>query len=183
LRSATLVNGFMSRHSLNRQVQSDWALVRTDLNGLAKTYGLSWEWNRDVKQTTNSSGPSQLSDDEIGKLILRIESGGDSFRTTLTEALLLQPYDRTLGESRLNDAVRGLKKDTDQLRIQFDDRQPIIRHLERLLSQVTTIDGLLTGNLKANQPMQNDWSKLRADVAELASVFKLEVNWQPATQN
>ena len=179
LRQATLVNGFMVRHRLNRQVQNDWVAVKTDLNGLASVYGLRWDWNRTVSQTTNLSGSLQMSDGDIGTLIERIETGGDTFRTSLTEAFALSSYDRTMTESQMNDAVRSLKKDTNQLRIQFDNRQPIVGNVERVLSRATPIDSYLQSNLRTNQ-VQNVWQILRADINRLAGAFNLSVNWRNA---
>jgi hypothetical protein len=179
LRQATLVNGFMTRNRLNRQVQNDWTAVRTDLNGLASAYGLQWDWNRTVSQTTNASGSLQMSDGDIGKLIQRIETGGDTFRTSLTEAFASSPYDRTFNESQMNNAVRSLKKDTNQLRIEFDNGQPLASYVERLLSRATPIDTYLQGNLQTNQ-VQNDWQTLRADLNRLAGAFNLAVNWRNA---
>lgn len=174
LRPATLVNGFMLRNRLNRQVQNDWVAVRTDLNGLANAYGLNWDWNRKESKTTNSSGSLQLSDSDISKLIQRLETGGDVFRTSLTEAFALSPYDRTFNEAQINDAVRALKKDTDQLRIQFDDRQPILSNVERVLSSATVINTYLRSYLKTNR-LENDWGALRSDMNKLASAFNLSV--------
>lgn len=175
LRLATLIDGFLSRHQLNKQVRSNWVAVKSDLNGLAKAYGLSWDWNQQAAQSNASNGSAQLSQVEIGKLIQRIETGGDKFRTTLTEAMGQQPYDRTLGESRLNDFVRSFKKDTDQLRIQFDDRRPIGPYVERLLSGAATIDSFLQGSFMNSPSMHDDWSNLRTDLTRLASAFNLVV--------
>ncbi len=166
LRLATLINGFLDRYPLNRQVHSDWAVVRTDLNGLAKAFGLTWHWNREAARSV-ASGRVQLSGVEIGKIIQRIEAGGDTFRTSLTEAVALQPYDRTLGESRLNDAVRGFQKETHQLRIQFEDRQPIGPYVDRLFSRATSIESFLRGNFKNSQALHDDWLTLRADLNKL----------------
>ncbi len=177
LRPATLVNSFMSRNRLNRQVQNDWVAVRADLNGLASAYGLNWDWNRKESKTTNSSGSLQLSDSDIGKLIQRLETGGDTFRTSLTEAFALSPYDRTFNEAQINDAVRGLKKDTDQLRIQFDDRQPIISNVERVLARATVINTYLSSYLQTNR-LESDWGAVRTDMNKLASAFNLSVNWE-----
>jgi hypothetical protein len=41
LQSASVINRFMARNPLNRQVQSDWVQVRSDLNSLSAAYGLT----------------------------------------------------------------------------------------------------------------------------------------------
>lgn len=183
LRLATLIDGFLKRYSFNSQVQSDWAVVRTDLNRLATAYGLSWEWNRQAARPTAPSGSMQVSDVDIGKLIQRIETGGDRFRTTLTEAFAQQPYDRTFDESHMNNVVRSFKKDTDQLRIQFDDSQPIGPYVARLLSRATSIESFLRGRFKNSQLIHDDWSTLSTDLNKLASAFNLVVVRSTASEN
>ncbi|HEX6187562.1 MAG TPA: hypothetical protein VFZ40_05755, partial [Pyrinomonadaceae bacterium] len=46
LQRASLVNDYLNRNRLGPQVQNNWAQVRTDLNALAKAYGISWRWNQ-----------------------------------------------------------------------------------------------------------------------------------------
>ena len=65
----------------------------------------------------------RLSESELNQLIQQVENGGDTFRVSLTDAFCQRPYDRTRSEGNMNDALRGFKKATDQLRIRFDARQ------------------------------------------------------------
>jgi hypothetical protein len=122
LGQASLINGFMARNRLNRRVHNDWAAVRTDLNGLANFYGVTWNWSRIVPASTNSSGSLQLSDTDINKLIQRLETGGDTFRTSLTEAFGETGYAQAIPERAMNNDLRSLKRETNQLRIKFDNK-------------------------------------------------------------
>ena len=54
LGQASLINGFMARNRLNRSVHNDWAAVKTDLNELANSYGVTWAWSRPVPSPPNS---------------------------------------------------------------------------------------------------------------------------------
>jgi hypothetical protein len=178
LQKASPVNGFMTRNRLNPQVQNDWAQVRTDLNGLANAYGISWQWNR---QTTlppvNSSRSSRLPDSELNQLIRRIETGGDTFRSSLTDAFSRTRYDQTTGEVNMNDAVSGFKNATVQLRYQFDTRQPATDYVARVLARATPIDNYMRNN-RLTTRAQNDWSTLRGDLNTLAGAFNILANWQ-----
>ena len=132
----------------------------------------SWLWNRQGKQPTYLRGASSLSDVELNQLIQRLETGGASFRTSLTEAFDHTGYDHTSGERNMNTALRGLKKETDQLRNQFDSKQPIINDVASLVGGAKSIDTYMRGNALTER-VQNDWSTLRADINRLADAYNL----------
>jgi hypothetical protein len=177
LQKASLVNGFMTRNRLNKQVQNDWAQVRADLNALANAYGVGWQWNQQTLPPANSSRSSRLSDSELNQLIRRIETGGDTFRLSLTDAFSRSRYDQTTGESNMNDAVLSFKNATVQLRYQFDTRQPVADYVESVLARATPIDTYMRNNRLTNRA-QNDWSTLRGDLNTLAGAYNLSTNWQ-----
>ena len=177
LEKATLVNGFMTRNRLNPQVQNNWTAVRTDLNSLANVYNVTWRWNREAPSTVNSTQSSRLSHSELNRLIQRIETGGDTFRSSLTAAFSRGRYEQTTGEGNMNDAVRGFKSATDQLRNRFDARQPVGEYVERVLAHATPIDSYMRNN-RLNSRTQNDWATLRGDLNTLAAAYNLSTNWQ-----
>jgi hypothetical protein len=177
LQTASLINGFMSRNALDRRAQSDWAVVRTDLNSLANAYGIAWNWNRQTFPDVSSNPASRLSENELGQLIRRIDTGGEAFRTSLTEAFGESRYDQTRSEGTVNDHARSFKNAIDQLRNQFDSRQPVPAYVERLLARAAPIDTYMRNN-RLTDRAQNDWSTLRGDLALLASSYNLATNWQ-----
>jgi len=172
LRQALLINEFMARNRLNPQVQSDWLVVRKELDGLALVYKVSWLWNREPVQAIYLNGASSLSDVELNELIQRLETGGASFRTSLTEAFDHTGYDHTSGEGNMNNSLRGLKRETDQLRNQFDTKQPIINYVASLVGGAKSIDVYMRGNALTER-VQNDWLTLRADINSLADAYNL----------
>ena len=176
LQKASLINGFMTRNRLNRTVQNDWAQARTDLNSLANAYGVSWQWNRQTFPPV-SGGLSRLSNTELGELIQRIDTGGDSFRLSLTDAFDQSGYDQTRSEGNMNDAVGGFKNATNQLRNQFEASQPVNEYVERVLVRAIPIDTYMRNNRLTNRA-QNDWATLRGDLNTLAGAYNLSANWQ-----
>ena len=46
------INDFMRRVRLNTRVESDWALVRTDLTQLARYYNVTWNWSNPTYSTS-----------------------------------------------------------------------------------------------------------------------------------
>jgi len=177
LQSASVINGFMARNRLNRQVQSDWNQVRTDLNSLSAAYGLAWQWNQQTFPGVSSNPSGRLSDDQLGQLIRRIDSGGEAFRTSLTDAFGESRYDQSRSEGTMNDRVRVFKNATDQLRNQFDSKQPVAAYMERLLASAAPIDTYMRNNRLTNR-VQSDWSTLRGDLNSLAHAYSIATNWQ-----
>jgi len=177
LQKALPVNGFMGRNRLNLQVQNDWTAVRTDLDALANAYKVSWQWNQRTLPPVIQSRSSRLSDSELNQLIRRIETGGDRFRSSLTDAFDRSRYDQTRNEANMNVAVGELKNATDQLRMQFEDKLSTHEYVVRVLARATPIDTYLRNN-RLTTRAQNDWASLRAELNTLASAFNLSTNWQ-----
>ena len=176
LRKASPINSFMNQNTLNARVKNDWTSVRTDLNTLASTYGISWQWNRLAPMKVDSNRSFRLSESEVNLLIQQIENGGDTFRVSLTDAFFRRPYDRTGSEGNLNDALRDFKKATDQIRIRFDARQLVADDVRRLLDQAQPLDNFMRDNPLTDRA-RNDWSTLRANLSVLANAYNVTPNW------
>jgi hypothetical protein len=177
LQKASLINAFITQNRLQPQVKNDWMSVRTDLNMLASAYDVSWQWNQVTQTKVNSNRSFSLSESELNQLIQQIENGGDTFRESLTDAFARRPYDRTRSEGNMNDALRGFKKATDQLRIRFDARQLVADDVRRLLDLAKPLDNFMRDNPLTDRA-RSDWSTLRADLNALGSAYKVAPNWE-----
>src|SRR6185369_10853515 len=176
LQSASPINRFITQNTLNLRVKNDWASVRTDLNTLASAYGVSWQWNQLTPMKVDSNRLFRLSESELTQLIQQIENGGDKFRVSLTDAFFQRPYDRTRGEGNMNDALRGFKKATDQVRIRFDARQLVSDDVKRLLDQAQPIDNFMRDNPLTDRA-KGDWSTLRTNLNLLANAYNISPSW------
>ena len=176
LEKASLINDFIDRRRFDAQAQNDWASVRSNLEALASAYSLDWQWNPQTLPPTSTSRSFRLSDRELDQLIRRIEDGGDTFRSSLTDAFDLSRYDPTRSEGKMNDSVRSFKHATDQLRNRFDARQSVAGDVEHLLEQAIPIDAYMRNN-KLTDRAQNDWSTLRSDLEGLGSVYNIAPTW------
>src|SRR6185369_6339694 len=176
LQKASPINSFISQNKLNPRVRNDWTSVRTDLNALANAYGVSWQWNQLTPMKVDANGSFQLSESDLNQLIQRVENGGDAFRVSLTDAFSQRPYDRTRSEGNMNDALRGFKRATDQLRIRFDARQLEADDVRHLLDQATPLDIFMRDNPLTDH-VKSDWSTLRGDLSVLASAYDLAPSW------
>src|SRR4029079_13294486 len=176
LQKASPINSFVTQNTLNPRVRNDWTSVRTDLNTLANAYGVSWQWNQLTPMKVDANGSFQLSESELNQLIQRVENGGDTFRISLTDAFSQRPYDRTRSEGNMNDALRGFKKATDQVRIRFDARQLVTDDVRRVLDQATPLDIFIRDNPLTDQ-VKSDWWTLRGDLSVLASAYSVTPSW------
>ena len=172
LQRASPINSFITQNTLNPRVKNDWASVRTDLNTLASAYDVNWQWNQLTPMKVDSNRSFRLSEEELTQLIQQIENGGDMFRVSLSDAFDRRPYDRTRSEGNLNDAVRGFKKATDELRIRFDARQLVSDDVQRLLDQAQPIDNFMRDN-PLTERAKSDWSTLRANLNLLANAYNI----------
>src|SRR4029079_16052257 len=172
LQTAAPINSFVTKNTLNPRVKNDWSSVRTDLNTLATAYGISWQWNQLTPIKVDANGSFRMSESELNQLVQKIENGGDTFRVSLTDAFFQRPYDRTTSEGNMNDALRGFKKATDQLRIRFDARQLVSDDVQRLLDQAQPIENFMRANA-LTEGARDDWSTLRTNLNLLANAYNI----------
>lgn len=177
LQKAGIVDGFMTRNRLSLRVQNEWTSVRTDLNVLASTYGLSWQWNQQTPPRMSSSRSLRLSESELNQLIRRIAAAGDGFRSSLTAAFDRNAYNQPQSERNMLVAVGYFRVATDQLRNQFDLRQPLADYVAPVLTRATPIDTYMSNNQLTTQA-QADWSTLRGELNTLAGAYNLLTSWQ-----
>jgi hypothetical protein len=176
LQKASPINSFITQNTLNPRVKNDWASVRTNLNTLAGAYGISWQWNQLTPMKVDSNRSFRLSESELSQLIQQIENGGDKFRVSLTDAFDRRPYDRTRSEGNMNDALRGFKKATDQVRIRFDARQLVSDDVQRLLDLAQPLENFMRANPLTDRA-RDDWSTLRTNLNLLANAYNISPGW------
>jgi hypothetical protein len=184
LRQASVINDFMQRNRLNRRAESDWTLVRTDLDALARAYNVTWDWTQTSSgygqptygQPTVGTVPYRVNDREVDALIRRIENSSDRFRADLGNALNRSTYNGTRAEDNINQFVRDFENATDQLRSRFNSRNSAIADVENVLRQATYIDDFMNRQTLSFRA-ENDWRQLRTDLNQLASIYSVAWNW------
>ncbi|MDQ6652263.1 MAG: hypothetical protein M3Y84_05930, partial [Acidobacteriota bacterium] len=119
---------------------------------------------------------NRLSDQELTQLIGRIENGGETFRSSLSDAFDRSGYDQTRRQDNINESLRYFKSATDQLRNNFDARRSLQGDVERVVGQATVIDQFMRNNQLTDRA-QNDWSALRTDLNTLAIAYNISSNF------
>lgn len=176
LDKASLINDLVSRRRFDAQARNAWVPVRSNLEALARAYAVNWEWNTQGSSPVNIGRTNRLSDRELDWLIQRIETGGETFRSSLTDAFGHTRFDPSRSEGRMNDAVGGFKTATDQVRNRFDAGQSVASEVEQLLAKAIPVDSFMRNN-RLSERAQNDWSTLRVDLEGLASAYDTVPNW------
>ena len=176
LQKSSPINSFVNQNTLNSRVKNDWSSVRRDLNTLASAYGVSWQWNQLIPMKVDSNRSFRLSESELNLLIQQLENSGDAFRVSLTDAFFQRPSDRTRSEGNMNDALRGFKKATDEVRIRFDAGQLVSADVQRLIDQALPLDKFMRENLLTDRA-RDHWSTLRANLSLLAKAYNVAPAW------
>jgi len=111
----------------------------------------------------------------VRQLILRIENRTDIFRNSIN-----QSQRRIDSGENLNTLVDDLDRAVVQLRESFDRRQSTTADAQEVLNRAALIDRLITNRNIRGAAMLRNWTNLRADFNQLASVYS--VTWPSISQ-
>jgi hypothetical protein len=76
----------------------------------------------------------------------------------------------------MNDALRGFKRATDQIRIRFDARQLVSDDVQRLLDLAQPLENFMRANPFTDRA-RDDWSALRTNLILLANAYNISPSW------
>jgi outer membrane lipoprotein SlyB len=179
---AAFINSFMQRNRLGVRAERDWASLRTDLNDLARVYGINWNWANQTN-STNSTYPTgtagvayNVSEQELRSLLVRIDNRASRFSNSLSLALNNSRYDGRNREDNINEFVRTFTDATNNLRVRFNSRQSTTADVQNVLDRAARIDTFMQRN-QLDARAENDWSALRADLTTLAGYYNVAWNW------
>jgi hypothetical protein len=113
----------------------------------------------------------------VRQLILRIENRTDLFRNSLN----VQSQGRVYGTdgTNLENSLQDLKTAIGQLRTRFDRRETTAADVQEVLNRAASIERFIGRNIRG--AALRNWTNLRADLTQLATVFNL--TWPSITQS
>ena len=111
----------------------------------------------------------------VRQLILRIENRTDIFRNSINAR-----NQRAYGGENLNTLVDDLDRAVVQLRERFDSRQSTAADAQEVLNRAALIDRLITNRNIRGAAVLSSWTNLRADLNQLATVYRL--SWPSLSQ-
>ena len=185
LNTATEVNRIMLRRNFSPQAENSWIRLRTELNTLARVYGLPAVGSTTyrfvaVRNTVPPARRSTIirtySQQQVEELLERLEERTDAFSNQLNKALDRSRLDGSRTEDRIAERTRDLENATDELRREFDhndtrgENRP---EAENVLVTATTIDRLMKNRNFGGQT-EATWATLRNEINVLARLYGLD---------
>jgi archaellum component FlaC len=190
LNTATEVNRIMNIRNFSRQAENSWINLRTELNTLARVYGLpavgakSYRFvavrnTTPVRNTVPTRRPTVIrgySQQQVEQLLERIEERTDAFSNQLNKSLDRSRLDSTRTEDNITERARELENATDELRREFDHndtRRENRPEAEKVLVTATTIDRLMRSR-NFGGLTESTWTALRTEINTLARLYGLQ---------
>lgn len=132
-----------------------------------------------VPATAAAQAPTRLSDDQVERLLDRIEKAADTFRESLDDALDKSRVDDSKFEEQVNRYVEEFENATDRLEKRFDDDKSSSSDVEEVLGRAASINGMMS-RFELTDRAQGDWRLLRNDLNELARAYNVVWEWRVA---
>ena len=126
--------------------------------------------------------PTRLSDDQVERLLERIEKAADKYRESIDDALDKSPLNDSTHEKEINRYVKEFEDATDRLESRFDDDKAAADDVRNVLTRAARIDGMMSRSTFTDRA-QADWRLLRNDLDELARAYGVSWQWTLATSS
>lgn len=182
LNSSVRINRFMQNNNLNRAAENSWTSLRRDLDQLALTYSVAWNWSRVYNPNLAVELPYRVNDKQVDNLLRRVDTRSEHFKRSLDRALDESRFDNTRREDEINRFITNFNNDAERLRERFNGRNSVAADVERVLTSAARINEFMRRHA-LNRTAQSDWSLLRGDLEELAKVYNVSWNWYTLSPN
>jgi hypothetical protein len=171
LRRGMYLDMFMQRHDFTPASERDWRMVRSDLDRLARLYGVTWTW---VPQTIQSSA---LNNAWTRQVIQRLEETTDQFRSSFDAGLDRSRIDGSAYEDFMNSVMAQFERSVDKLEDDANSsRQLNPTDIRLALSNAAAIDDFLRRYTLPDRT-RRDWARVKANLDDLAFVNQVAWNW------
>jgi O-methyltransferase involved in polyketide biosynthesis len=120
--------------------------------------------------------PYRLSDEDVEKIIHRIEQQSDTFRASLDDALDKSRFNGSSREDDINAFVKDFYEETKKLHDRFDDHKSTAPDVQSVLERAARIDGFMR-RVPLTSRAQDDWSTLKTALDELAAAYDVSWRW------
>src|SRR5687767_3961789 len=121
--------------------------------------------------------PHRVSDKDVERILERMENQANNFRRSLDAALDRSRLNDTNREDDINAFIKNFDEQTKRLHDRFDDHKSVATDVEAVLNSAASIDQFMRRQ-RLNERAQNDWSKLRASLDDLASAYNVTWGWE-----
>jgi osmotically-inducible protein OsmY len=175
LRRGMYLNMFMLRHNFSPAAEHDWLLVRSDLNRLARLFGVTWTW------VPGSIQNSALNKSWTKQVIQRLEETTDQFRSSFDAGLDRSRIDGSSYEDFMNSVMAQFERSVDKLK---DDTNSSMQldstDIKLALTNAAAIDDFLRRYTLPDRT-RRDWARVRANLDDLAFINRIAWDWSRRT--
>ncbi len=168
LRRGMYLDMFMLRHNLSPTAQRDWRMVRNDLDRLARSYGITWNWAPEIMRN------STLTKASTKQVIRRLEDASDQFRTSFDAGMDKSRLDGTSYEDFMNKLVAEFDRSVDKLKEQSGDLNST--DLRIALNNAGAIENFLRRQ-HLDARTRRDWARVKANLDDLAFLDNVAWDW------
>jgi len=163
------VNAFVVRNRLSNRAESQWTMLRNDLDTLAGYYRVATNWNNTGTGTTDGY---TATDAQMRTLLNRLSLRTATFRRDYES---WQRIGRRGGVTEdLSDEISTLERAVQDLRVDFTNSDS--SSVDPILRQSFEINNFLRSN-PVNARVSSSWNQVRDDVNILADYYRVSWNW------
>jgi hypothetical protein len=120
--------------------------------------------------------PFRSSDQQLEQLAVRLEKNSNSFRLSIKEAIALS----FLNDAQIGNYMKNYAHEFTELTIRLNkrlkERKPISSETQEVLNRAEYIDSFMS-RYELDPQAEEDWQRLRADLDQLASHYKIVTHW------
>ena len=179
---AALINNFLVNNQIGRAAQRDWELLRGDLDQLAQTYNLNWQW--DTTGSTGNTGNTgdtsyngySLTDPQMRQLATRIDTRTATFARSFRQELSRQNASNRYSRDEALRQLSEFETAAAQFRNRLNSRQSNSTDARNVLEHAASLNTYLADNQLGYQS-ENSWNLLKQDLDQLASAYNVAWNW------
>ena len=185
LNRAAYIDSFLRTNRVNTTAQTQWNLIKSDLNILAGYYRVSFNWEAVPTNpnypTNNNNTPYSVTDNQVQVVINRVETGTDTFRQQIERIYGFRNNDRQL-KDQIVSYVNDFETSTDNLKNRFTSRRSSSVEVQEVLNRAAFIENFMRNNRGAARA-QSQWNLVRADLDTLAGYYRVSWNWNNIPTN
>jgi hypothetical protein len=172
-----LIDNFFANNRLGNAAQSEWALLRSDLNELARIYNLSWQSSANGPIASPGGYNSyKLTDPQMRQLIQSIDTRSVSFSRNLRQDLNRRDVNDRYSADEVRQQLSAYESGLVQLRNRVNSRQSTAPDVQKLLGSAAFLNSYLTDRQLSYQT-ESSWNLLKPDLDRLASAYNIAWTW------
>lgn len=165
------IDTFLINNRLGASVDSQWRLLRNDLDQLARAYYINdWYWGGGTV-----GGAPVYNDAQLRQLVRQLELRTNQFSRNVRRDL-----NRGVGDSwQREEARRHLSEfetSLNRLRNRVNSRQSSTSDVQLVLNHAAYLNSFVAGH-SLNVRAERDWDLIRSDLNQLANTYNIAWNW------